>query len=76
MVRYQACQGIFRGFQKELNAMLTPIVMQYAVFRGKQIPLAANITTCARNATMNMCGNLKPPIIPVNATGAANTPRF
>ncbi|CAH6661997.1 hypothetical protein FBBNIHIM_23090 [Pseudocitrobacter vendiensis] len=70
MARYQHYLAAFLVCRQVLNAMSIPIVMPFAAFRVKQIHLAASITICARNATMNMYGNPKLPIIPVNATGA------
>lgn len=52
--------------------MLTPIVMQCAVFRGKQIPLAANITTCAKNVSMSIFGSPMKPTIQANVIGVVS----
>ncbi|ECT6513358.1 hypothetical protein A4E14_13145 [Salmonella enterica] len=73
MVQYQHYQVILPECRWVLNAMSTLIEMQFVAFRGKQIRLVVNITTCARNATMNTFVKPIAPTIQVNATGAVNT---
>ncbi|EBI8232418.1 hypothetical protein CJX26_21745 [Salmonella enterica] len=74
MVLFQRYQAILPKCRWVLNAMSILIEMPFVVFRGKQIRLVVNITTCARNATMNTFVKPIAPTIQVNATGAVNTP--
>ncbi|EBK3072100.1 hypothetical protein B9572_22980 [Salmonella enterica] len=74
MVLFQRYQAILPEFRWVLNAMSILIEMPFVVFRGKQIRLVVNTTTCARNVTMNMFVKPIAPTIQVNATGAVNTP--